>query len=113
MAMSTAYLNGTANAGADLITHLGLVDETGTEISGGTYARQPVTWTEADDGLIRPTVDKVFSIPSGATVAGWRGYDALTNGTDYGGDPLPAQPFASNGTYTLLAAATAIDHDAV
>ena len=112
MAMSTAYLNATADAGGSLITHLGLVDDTGTEITGGSYARQAVTWTPASNGLIRPTSDKVFNIPAGATVAGWRGYNASSGGTDYGGASLTPQPFASDGTYTLLAASTSIDHDA-
>lgn len=112
MAMSTTYLNATADAGGALITHLGLVDDTGTEISGGTYARLSVTWTSASNGLIRPTADKTFNIPSGKTVAGWRGYSASTSGTNYGGGDLPQQAFASDGTYTLLAASTGIDHDA-
>lgn len=113
MAMSTAYLNLTADAGRAAITHVGLVDETGTEISGGTYARQAVAWVAAVDGKIVPTADKTFNIPANKKVAGWRGYSALTNGTDYGGGALPEQPFASDGTYTLLAAQTYIDHDAV
>lgn len=113
MAMSTAYLNATADAGGALITHLGLVDDTGTEISGGTYARLSVTWTSATGGLIRPTSDKTFNIPSGKTVAGWRGYSASSGGTNYGGADLTPQAFASDGTYTLLAASTSIDHDAV
>lgn len=113
MPMSTAYLNLTAQAGGTAITHLGLVDDTGTEITGGTYARQAVTWTTAANGLIRPTADKTFNVPSGKTVGGWRGYSASTSGTDYGGASLTAQPFASDGTYTLLAEYTSIDHDAV
>lgn len=112
MAMSTAYLNATADAGGTLITHLGLVDGSGTEIAGGSYARQAVSWTAASNGLIRPTADKTFNIPSGATVAGWRGYSASTSGTNYGGADLTSQAFATAGTYTLLAASTGIDHDA-
>jgi len=113
MAMNAAYLNLTADAGGAAITYLGLVDDQGDEISGGTYARQAVTWTAADNGRIYPTADKEFNIPSGATVAGWRGYDALTDGTDYGGEALPEQPFASDGTYTLEAAKTWIEHQTV
>ncbi|MEU8195246.1 hypothetical protein AB0C10_15845 [Microbispora amethystogenes] len=112
MAMNTAYLNLTAQAGGNAITYLGLVDDTGTEITGGGYARQAVTWTSPVNGLIRPSADKVFAIPASATVAGWRGYSAASGGTDYGGKDLPQQPYATAGTYTLLAASTGIDHDA-
>jgi hypothetical protein len=113
MAMSTAYLNATAQAGGTAITHLGLVDQTGTELTGGGYARQAVSWTTAANGLIRPTADKVFNVAAGVTVGGWRGYSASTSGTDYGGQNLTQQTFATAGTYTLLAASTSIDHDAV
>jgi len=113
MPMTDAYLNLTAQAGGTAITHLGLVDETDTELTGGSYARVATTWTTASAGLIRPNADKVFNVPSGATVAGWRGYSASSAGTNYGGEDLTEQEFATAGTYTLLAASTAIDHDAV
>ena len=109
MAMVTGYLNAIANAGAALITHIGLVDETGTEIVGGTYARLAVTWTGAVDGTIRPNADLTFEVPAG-TVGGWRGYSALTVGTDYGGQVLTNEVFAAAGQYKLLAAGTGILH---
>lgn len=112
MAMNTTYLNATADAGGDLITHIGLVNGSGTELTGGGYARQAVTWTSASSGLIRPSADLEFSVASGSTVAGWRGYSASSSGTDYGGADLTSQAFATAGTYTLLAASTSIDHDA-
>ncbi len=110
--MNTAYLNATAAAGGALITHIGLVNAGGTELSGGDYARQPVTWTSPVNGLIRPNADRVFSVAAGAVVAGWRGYSALTGGTDYDGAALTQVTFNNAGTYTLTAAATGIDHDA-
>lgn len=113
MAMATTYLNVTADAGGAAITHVGLVDETGTEVTGGSYARQAVTWTSAVDGLIRPNADLNFTIPAGVTVGGWRGYSLVSAGVDYGGEDLTNQPFPTGGTYTLLAASTSIDHDAV
>lgn len=113
--MNGVYLDAIATHGKSLITHIGLVDDMGTEIAGGDYARQAVTWTgpTAGDGLVRPSADLVFGIPGGATVAGWRGYSALTAGTDYGGAALtPAEVYAGAGTYTLQAANTAVDHNA-
>lgn len=109
MAMTAAFLNVCADAGGDAIAYIGLVDDQGDEITGGSYARKAVTWTAASNGLIRPTTDLVFDIPSGATVAGWRGYSASTSGTNYGGADLTTQAFATAGTYTLLAASTSID----
>ena len=110
MAMNATYLNATADSGAALITHIALVNTSETEVGD---ARQPVTWTGAADGLVRPTSDLVFNMTSGEEVAGWRGFSALTAGTGYGGGTLTTVTFGNDGTYTLQAASTAIDHDAV
>jgi hypothetical protein len=112
MAMTTAYLDAIAGAGRTTVTHIGLVDGSGVEITGGSYARKAVTWTASSNGTIKPSADLTFDIPSGATVAGWRGYSAASAGTNYGGADLTSQAFSSAGTYTLLAAATAINHAA-
>ncbi|MEV1199467.1 phage tail fiber protein [Microbispora rosea] len=112
MAMTTAYLDAIAAAGRTTVTHIGLVNGSGVEISGGSYARKAVTWTTSSSGTIRPNADLTFDIPSGSTVAGWRGFSASTSGTNYGGADLTSQNFASAGTYTLLAASTAINHTA-
>ncbi len=115
MAMSDDYLTGVlATQGAAAITHIGLVDDGGTELTGGdpAYARKAVTWTTPTGGLIRPDADIQFDVPSGTTVGGWRGYSALTGGTNYGVESLTNEAFASQGTYTLLAASTSIDHNA-
>lgn len=116
-AMATGYLNAIADDGAALITHIGLVDETGTEITGGSpaYARQAVTWVAASNGTIRPNADLTFNIPAGETVGGWRGYSASSAGTNYGGDDYDAgdrETYANQGQYTLLAASTGITHAA-
>jgi len=111
--MDSTYTDAIATHGGSLITHLGLVDDTGTELTGGGYARVATTWTTVSGGLIRPNADKVFTVPSGATVAGWRGYSASTAGTNYGGAALTEQSFATAGEYTLLQASTAIDHNNV
>lgn len=110
--MNADYLNAVADYGGTQITHIGLVDETGTEISGGSpaYARQAVTWTAASGGTIRPNADLTFNIPTGTTVGGWRGYSASTAGTDYGGADLTNETYASQGEYTLLSSGTGILH---
>ena len=114
MPMLDSYLTGViAPAGAAAITHIGLVDDTGTELAGGTYARKAVTWAAPTGGLIRPNADLVFDVPAGETVGGWRGFSALSAGTNYGGDDLDPEVYTNAGTYTLLAASTSIDHNAV
>ena len=111
-AMLAVYLNELRDHGETLITHLGLVDETGTEITGGSpaYARLAVTWVDDGDGVMRPSADLTFDIPASTSVAGWRGYSALTAGTNYGGAALTQEDFAAQGQYKLLAATTGIVH---
>lgn len=113
MAMSVGYLNAIAGHGASLIKYIGLVDNSGTELSGGSpaYARKAVTWTSASGGIVRPNADLVFDVPSGATVAGWRGYSASTGGTNYGGQDLTPAEFEGQGQYRLLATSTGIKHE--
>ena len=113
MAMTEGYRNLIATAGGVAITHIGLVNGSGTEISGGSpaYARKEITWTTASAGTIRPNADLTFDIPAGVTVGGWRGYTALTSGTDYGGQTLTNEAFAAQGQYKLLASGTGILHN--
>lgn len=103
--MDSNFHTALAAHGASLITHIGLVDGSGVEISGGSYARKAVTWS-GSAGVRSPSADMVFDIPAGATVAGWRAFTALTGGTNYGGAALTPASFTNAGTYTLLAAST-------
>lgn len=112
MAMATSYLDGIATAGAALITHIGLVDATGTELTGGSYARKAAGWGAASGGVVRPSADLTFEVPAGATVGGWRGFTALTAGTNHGGEDLTQEVYAGAGQYVLLAASTGISHTA-
>lgn len=109
MAMSAAYRNAIRTHGATLVTHIGLLNA-GVPLAG---ARKAVTWDTTDaDGLMRPTADLTFDVAAGESVTEWRGYSALTAGTDYGGQTLTTEAFASAGTYKLLAASTFVDHNA-
>lgn len=106
--MNAAFNTALAAHGASLITHIALFNGS-TEITGGSpaYARKPVTWTGA--GAVRsPSGNLVFDVPAGATVTNWRGFTALTGGTDYEGAALTSTAFSNQGTYTLLAASTNI-----
>lgn len=112
MSMDAAYLNLIRDAGQAAITHIGLVDTGGTELSGGGYARLAVTWVDDGTGVSRPSADRVFTTEAGDEVAGWRGFSASTGGTNYGGATVPTKTFSNPGTYTLLAASTSISHTA-
>lgn len=113
--MTDGYRDAIANHGASLITHIGLVDNTATELSGGdpAYARLAVPWTTAPTsgvGIVRPSADLMFDIPAAANVSGWRGYSAVTAGTNYGGKALDREEFAKQGQYRLQAVLTGILH---
>lgn len=112
MVMAASYVDALRTYGSGLVTHIGLVDAGGTEITGGGYARQPVTWNNTTSGVARPTADLVFNVASGAVVAGWRAFTALTAGTNHGGGTLTQVTFGNAGTYTLTAASTSINHTA-
>ena len=108
--MNTNYYDALRDHGQTLITHIALFNDSGAEISGGSYARQAVTWVDDGTGVMRPSGDLTFDIPGGSTVAEWRGFDALTGGTDYGGADLTPESYAGDGTYTLLASQTSVTH---
>jgi hypothetical protein len=110
--MNAAFVNALASHGASLITHIGLVNGSGVELSGGSYARLPVIWNGAA-GVKTPSNHLLFNVPAGATVAGWRGYSALTGGTDYDGKAVTSTPFTNAGTYNLLNSLTNITVDVV
>ena len=106
--MNAAFNTALAAYGSGLITHIGLFNGS-TEVTGGSpaYARIAVTWTGS--GAVRsPSANLVFDVPSGAVVDNWRGFTALTGGTDYEGASLTSKTFSNQGTYTLLAASTNI-----
>ena len=113
--MNAAYRNAIRDHGKTLITHIGLIDDTDTELTDGSpaYARKAVTWADDGDGVMRPNANIEFDIPADTTVKGWRGYSALTDGTDYDGANFAAtETFASQGTLTLLAATSGVLHNA-
>jgi hypothetical protein len=52
----------------------------GTEVSGGSYARQPASWTTPTAGTAATTADIVYQDMPAATVTHWGLYDSLTGG---------------------------------
>jgi hypothetical protein len=109
--MNAAYFNLLRDAGKAGVTHVGLVDETGTELEGGSYARIAEAWTNDGDGVMRLAADRTFDVPAG-TVAGWQGYSASEGGTAYGINPVTEETYAEAGQYILRANLTAVTHQA-
>ena len=108
--METAYLNAIANHGGTLLTHVGLKDASGTELTGGTpaYARQVVTWTQAVGGVINPVANLTFSVPAGANVASW--FVTNSAGTILGSGTLTQESYTNQGEYMLVATTSSISH---
>lgn len=68
------------------------------EVTGGTYARVPLTWTPGgEDGQV--TTQATFSVPAGTTVAGIAFLDA--SGKHIASTEIPEQKFSVNGQLTV------------
>jgi hypothetical protein len=110
MPMTAGFKTALAGKVDEIITHIGLVNASGTELSGGSpaYARKAAGFAAESNGAIKLGADLTFDIPASGVVAGWRGYSALTGGTDYGGSDVPQESYNQQGQYKLLAASTSI-----
>ena len=86
---------------ASVGTHVALLNESGVEISGGTYARQPITWGTASGGAINATNQPVFDVPAGVTVGSIAVFSAVTAGTKYSESSVVNETYAGDGTYTV------------
>lgn len=85
---------------ASLATKVSLHNASGTEISGGTYARQTIAWGTASGGSISDTSIPAFNIPAGATVARIKLWNSAGS-TEYADFTVTAETFANAGTYTI------------
>lgn len=89
-----AAVNGLATAGTYISAHT--ADPTasgGSEVAGGSYARQQTTWGTASDGD-RIGSQVAIPIPAGTTVTHWGIYAAASGGT-----PLAAFALAAPETF--------------
>lgn len=109
MALSTAGRNAAVAGVTGLITHISLhtADPGGTgasEVAGGSYARQAVTWDAPSGGTGGITNDPSFDIPAGTTITHYGLWSASSSGTFYGGGALSAsEAYVGAGTYVLTA----------
>jgi len=79
------------------------------EVSGGSYARQSVTWNSAASGEAALSSNISFSVPAGTTVS-VVGIFATSTGTTIGGyATVTSEGFAGAGTYTVTASGTKLD----
>lgn len=93
MPLNTAGRNAILTSGAPGITHIGaLTDLSTTEVSGGSYARQAVTWAAAASGQRASSGALSIPIPAGTTPFVVGAYDALS-----AGNLLGIFPYGSSG----------------
>lgn len=71
----------------------------GTEVTGGSYARKPLTWGAPTNGV--STATATFDIPAGTTVVGTGLHTALTGGTYIDGVTVTSQTFSVAGQATV------------
>lgn len=69
------------------------------EVAGGTYARQPITWSAPSNGTITASV--TFDVPAGVTLKFGGVCSAATGATLRDAGSVPDQPFGTAGQYTL------------
>jgi hypothetical protein len=75
-----------------------------SEVTGGTYTREAITWAAASGGTAVSDAEIVFDVPTGVTITHLGYWSAGTAGTFYGSRALDvSQEFSSAGTYTIAA----------
>ena len=113
--MTTAWLNAILDHGGTLITHVSLHDDfpgaTGTnELSGGSYARQSITWNSASAGNLDSSNTPTVPTPAASSVA-WIGFwNASTAGTFRGYAPAGGTPKIGLSVDTATDVFTLLSH---
>jgi len=75
-----------------------------SEVSGGSYTREAVSWASAASGSVTTSASIVFDVPGSTTISHLGYWSASTAGTFYGSRALDAsQTYATAGTYTIAA----------
>lgn len=84
-------------------THASLYSDAGgtVEITGGSYARQTLTWASASNGSKAISNQPVFQIPAGATVATIGITTAISGGTQHALFDATDEVYGGAGTYTI------------
>ena len=104
MPFNTTGRNKLLDSGVPAATHVGaLTDLSGTEVVGGSYARQAITWSAAASGQKANNGTLTIPIPAGTTVVALGLYDALTVGNLLGIFPLGSSGQLVDGVGTITA----------
>lgn len=75
-----------------------------SEVSGGSYTREAISWASAASGSVSTSASIVFDVPGSTTISHLGYWSASTAGTFYGSRALDAsQTYATAGTYTIAA----------
>lgn len=73
-----------------------------SEVAGGSYTREVITWAAASGGTAVTSAQIVFDVPTGTTITHLGYWSAASGGTFYGSRQLDtSQTFSSAGTYTI------------
>lgn len=109
---NTAYTSPTT-VYVGLLTTVATDSTSGTEVSGGSYARQAVAFDAASGGATANTSLITFptATASWGTVVGFAIYDALTGGNILYWGTLTSQAVADTNTVTIAAGAIDITED--
>jgi hypothetical protein len=70
------------------------------EVTGGTYARQVISWNAAAAGSMDNNANPVFNVPAGNTVS-WISLWNTGGTVRYLKKAVTAEVFGSDGTYTV------------
>lgn len=85
MPLSTTGRNKLLDSGKSAFSHIGAFTDVGvTEVTGGSYARQPITWNAAASGIVTQNGTLTIPIPAGTTVQTVGDFDALSAGNILG-----------------------------
>lgn len=105
MPFTTAGRNALLTSGKAGVTHVGaLTDLSGTEVTGGSYARQAVTWAAAASGATANSGGLTIPIPAGSTPVALAYYDALSSGNLLGIFPYGSSGQVVDGVATVSTA---------
>lgn len=84
MPLTTAGRNALLDSGKSVFTHFGAFTDVGTtEVAGGSYARQAITWAAAGSGVVAHSGTLTVPIPAGTTVQTVGDFSASSAGSIY------------------------------
>ena len=78
----------------------GAANAADNEVSGGTYARQPITWNPADAGSMDDSNAPAFAVPAMTTIT-WISFWNTAGTVRYAKKQVTTEAFGAAGTYTL------------